>query len=167
MGFKERYNILKKLIESNKLQYISLVKNLDCIKKEDIKEMHDIYKEQGYEGIMLRNINGEYLIKNRSHDLQKYKEFLDDEYPIVGFHEGVGEDAGTVIWECEYINNDGKKDVFSVVIKGTNELRAQYLEECKNDFSQYKGKLLTVKYQELSEKNCPRFPVGIAIREDI
>jgi DNA ligase 1 len=167
MGFKDRYNILKKLIESNNLQYISLVKNYDCNKKDDIKKMHDIYKEQGYEGIMLRNINGEYLIKNRSHDLQKYKEFLDDEYPIVGYHEGVGEDAGTIIWECEYINNEGKKDVFSVVIKGTNELRAQYLEECKKDFSQYKGKLLTVKYQELSEKNCPRFPVGIAIREDI
>lgn len=167
MGFKDRYNVLKKLIESNNLQYISLVKNLDCNKKDDIKKMHDMYKEQGYEGIMLRNINGEYLIKNRSHDLQKYKEFLDDEYPIVGYHEGVGEDAGTIIWECEYINNEGKEDIFSVVIKGTNELRAQYLEDCKKDFSQYKGKLLTVKYQELSEKNCPRFPVGIAIREDI
>ena len=167
MSFLERYNILQKLIETNNLKHISLVKNTTCNKKDDIKKLHDNFKEDGYEGIMLRNINGEYLIKNRSHDLQKYKEFLDDEYPIVGFHEGVGEDAGTIIWECEYINNEGKKDVFSVVIKGTNELRAQYLEDCKKDFSLYKGKLLTVKYQELSEKNCPRFPVGIAIREDI
>jgi ATP-dependent DNA ligase len=167
MGFLERYNILQNLIETNNLKYISLVKNTNCNKKDEIKKLHDMYKDEEYEGIMLRNINGEYLIKNRSHDLQKYKEFLDAEYPIVGYHEGVGEDAGTIIWECEYINNEGNKDMFSVVIKGTNELRAQYLEECKNDFSQYKGKLLTVKYQELSEKNCPRFPVGIAIREDI
>jgi DNA ligase-1 len=115
------------------------------------------YVTAGYEGIMLRNVNGMYRQNYRSHDLQKYKEFVESEYPIVGFKEADGRDKGTVIWICQ----TAECRQFSVRPRGTQEQRRKWFQ----DGHQYKGKLLTVIYQELSELNVPRFPVGKAIRD--
>ena len=55
-----------------------------------------------------------------------------------------------------------RDQTFSVRPVGTHEeRRAMY----KNGAS-YIGKMLTVKYQELSNDGVPRFPVGLHIRED-
>ena len=115
------------------------------------------YVASGYEGIMLRNVHGLYRQNYRSHDLQKYKEFVESEYPIVGFKEADGRDKGTVIWMCQ----TAECRQFSVRPRGTQEQRRQWFQ----DGHKYVGKLLTVIYQELSELNVPRFPVGKAIRD--
>lgn len=111
----------------------------------------------GYEGIMLRNVDGLYRQNYRSHDLQKYKEFMESEYPIVGFKEADGRDKGTVVWVCR----TAEEREFSVRPRGTQDQRRQWF----NTGPQHVGKLLTVIYQELSELNVPRFPVGKAIRD--
>ena len=115
------------------------------------------YVAAGYEGIMLRNAHGPYRQNYRSHDLQKYKEFVESEYPIVGFKEADGRDKGTVVWVCA----TAEKREFSVRPRGTQEQRRQWFQNAP----QHVGKLLTVIYQELSELNVPRFPVGKAIRD--
>ena len=115
------------------------------------------YVASGYEGIMLRNVAGPYRPNYRSHDLQKYKEFVEAEYPIVGFKEADGRDKGTVVWVCA---TDECRQ-FSVRPRGTQEQRRQWFQAGQ----QHVGKLLTVIYQELSELNVPRFPVGKAIRD--
>ena len=113
---------------------------------------------EGYEGLILRNITGEYCEgPSRSKHLQKYKSFQDDEFPIVGYHEGSGLESGCIIWECKI--SDGT--VFSVRPRGTREVRSEYLIKADN----YIGKKLTVRFQELSEIGVPRFPVGIDIRD--
>ena len=86
------------------------VKFVETHKVEDVTEFRKMFSEfvaNGYEGIMLRNINGLYRTNYRSDDLQKYKEFIEDEYTIIGFTEGEGHDKGTVIWVCE--TSDKKK----------------------------------------------------------
>jgi len=110
----------------------------------------------GYEGCILRNINGLYRTNYRSHDLQKYKEFIESEYEIVGFKEGDGRDKGTVIWICKTHDS-----TFSVRPRGSIEMRKELYENGNN----YIGKKLTVIYQELSEMGIPRFPVGKSIRD--
>jgi ATP-dependent DNA ligase len=115
------------------------------------------FVEQGFEGLMLRNRNGIYRQGYRSNDLQKYKEFLESEYPIIGFEDGDGRDKGCVIWVCRI--PDGKE--FRVRPRGTMEQRREWFTNGK----QYIGKLLTVIYQELSEQEVPRFPVGKAVRD--
>jgi len=37
--------------------------------------------------------------------------------------------------------------------------------EMMKHVSDYYGKMLTVKYQELSTESIPRFPIGIAFRD--
>ena len=123
----------------------------------EFKQAFGEYVAAGYEGIMLRNAHGPYRQNYRSHDLQKYKEFVESEYPIVGFKEADGRDKGTVVWVCA---TDECRQ-FSVRPRGTQEQRRQWFQ----DGPQYVGKLLTVIYQELSELNVPRFPVGKAIRD--
>jgi DNA ligase-1 len=123
----------------------------------EFRQLFAEFVEAGYEGIMLRNAAGVYRANYRSNDLQKYKEFLEDEYRIIGFTEGEGRDAGAVIWMCE--TADGKD--FSVRPRGTIQQRRDWF----NDGASYIGKNLTVVYQELTEEGKPRFPIGKCLRE--
>lgn len=108
-----------------------------------------------YEGIMMREPQATYQHK-RTQSLQKYKEFEEAEFPIIGFTEGTGRDASTVIWICQ------ATQPFNVRPKGTFEHRHNLFLNGEK----YVGKILTVIYQELTEYGIPRFPVGKAIRED-
>jgi ATP-dependent DNA ligase len=156
MTYEERYANLQMLFKRHKFKYLELVRTDQCESEEKMKEMHAQYVAEGYEGIMLRNKSG--LYKNaRSADLQKYKEFFDDEYEVVGYKEGEGVEEGCVLWVCK--TPEGK--TFNCRPRGTREDRAEmYLNGDK-----YVGKKLTVRFQELTDDKVPRFPVGIAFRD--
>ena len=155
--FRERLSILQHVIPKEKDNLVTQVPTFLANSVKDFREKFGEYVEAGYEGIMLRNTEGLYQENYRSNDLMKYKEFFEDEYPIVGFKEGSGRDAGTVIWECE--TPEGRR--FSVRPRGTLEARREWFRKANTMV----GKQLTVIYQELSEMGVPRFPVGKAIRE--
>jgi len=117
------------------------------------------FLKAGHEGLMFRGTDSPYVLRKRSSHLLKLKEFEEEEFTIVGFNEAAGADAGSVVWECE--THDGKKQ-FSVRPMGTLEHRTKLFEDADN----HVGRLLTVKYQNLSKKdNVPRFPVGKEIRD--
>jgi ATP-dependent DNA ligase len=155
--YEERLSRLQALMTAYKFRYIRLVKTEVAATKDDIKRLHATYVAEGYEGIMLRNAAGLYKVGNRSADLQKYKEFLDTEYPVIGFKEGEGAEAGCVIWLCR--TPEGRE--FACRPRGSREDRqALFLKGAS-----YVGKPLTVRYQELSDDGIPRFPVGITFRD--
>jgi len=140
------------------------VRYLDTVFAGNETEMlmhHRTYVKAGYEGVIIRTLNGLYKYGYRSRDLLKYKEFLDAEFEIVGFDEGKGKFLGKIIWVCKTANGL----TFQVVPQGTMEERAELYENA----SKYIGSMLTVKYQDLSIDGVPQFPVGLGIRmtEDI
>ena len=135
---------------------VVLVRTEKVAALSDFRRLFSEFVEAGYEGIMLRNAVGVYRANYRSNDLQKYKEFMEDEYRIIDFKEGEGRDLGAVIWVCE--TADGKE--FTARPRGTMEQRREWF----NDGDSYIGKNLTVVYQELTEDGKPRFPVGKALR---
>jgi DNA ligase-1 len=157
-SFDVRFDILKNIFKNSKFKSLLLVDTLNCKDIDNFKNLFVEFVENGYEGIMLRNLLGKYKCNYRSNDLQKYKEFNEDEYEIVNYKEADGKDKGTVIWICK--TKDNKE--FSVRPRGTQEQRKEWFK--KGD--KYIGKKLTVIYQELSETNVPRFPVGKAIRDE-
>jgi DNA ligase-1 len=121
-----------------------------------LKEAVDLYVGEGFEGGMYRHPSKGYEYK-RSTSLLKIKTMLDDEFEIVGVVEGNGKlrgKAGSFILQTW----DGQE--FKAKLKG--ELDA--LEEYFVNFPEYKGKMLTVQYQNLTPDGIPRFPVGIRIR---
>tara|TARA_B100001093_G_C26820335_1_gene1011611 strand:- start:1192 stop:2304 length:1113 start_codon:yes stop_codon:yes gene_type:complete len=155
--FSKRFNTLKKAIKTSNCKNVICVETTVYNDYADIKSMHDNYINKGYEGIMIRNIDSIYNPNHRSVNLQKYKEFIDKEFEIVGGEEAQGNDLGTVVFICK--NASGLK--FNVRPRGSRELRIKWL----NDIKQLIGKQLTVRYQELSSDDIPRFPVGIEIRD--
>lgn len=166
--YEERHKTIKRMFASIAASsastprtlppYIRLVHTVEAKTPADFKSNFAKFIEEGYEGIMLRNKEGKYRCNYRSHDLQKYKEFMEDEYPIIGFTQGDGRDRGTVIWICR--TKEWKE--FSVRPRGTIAARTFLY----NNGDKYIGKMLTVIYQELTEEGKPRFPVGKDVREN-
>jgi DNA ligase-1 len=114
--------------------------------------------ERGHEGIILRNIEGRYTLKHRSKDLQKLKLFVKDaEFKIIGVEQGVGKDAETPIFTC---TTDAGAE-FRVRPEGG----LAYRKMLWKNREEVVGKLLTVKYQNLTADGVPRFPVGRIIRD--
>jgi len=156
MPYEQRFANLQILFNRYKFKHLVLVKTTICESEDKMKELHGQYVAEGYEGIMLRNKNG--LYKNsRSADLQKYKEFFDSEYEVVDFKEGEGQEEGCVLWVCK--TPEGK--TFQCRPRGTREDR----KELFDNGASYIGKMLTVRYQELTNDKMPRFPVGLAFRD--
>ena len=152
----ERNAWLTELFTSHSFSGLRLLPTVSCSSLEEVKTLHAAYVAEGYEGLILRNTAGLYNVGFRSSDLQKYKEFEDAEYSVVGFKEGDGIEKGCVIWTCR--TADGKE--FAVRPRGTREDRcAAFLTGATMI-----GKPLTVRYQELTTDGIPRFPVGIAFR---
>jgi ATP-dependent DNA ligase len=125
-------------------------------KKSEVQGYHDLFVNQGHEGIMIRDASSTYEIGKRSNYLLKYKAFQTDEYEIVDVKEGTGREKGTAIWVCKVGDQH-----FSVKPEGTLETRKQFLKER----DRYIGKQLTVRYQNLTTLGIPRFPVGVVVRD--
>ena len=125
---------------------------------QQIDEVHERYTNEGHEGTMYRTPSGPYKIRLRSRDLLKRKDFETEEYKIVNAVEADGKDKGTVIWVCE-TESDGTR--FNVRSRGTLAQRAKWWQERKEHI----GKMLTVRFQNLSDFGVPRFPVGLAFRD--
>ncbi len=159
LPYNVRYQYLKAFLTEN-TGINSMCKGVETIqvnKLEDIKTLHDKFVQSGYEGIMIRDMEGTYETNKRSKYLQKFKEFMEEEFVIIGFHEGTGDEKGAIIWDCK--TKDDKP--FAVRPKGTFESRQKlFLEGTK-----HVGKNLTVIFQEYSADGIPRFPVGKGIRD--
>ena len=158
MSFKERFVEETKKDKYHEYDNIVIVPTIVANDLEHLNELESKAIEDGYEGLMARNLDSVYKYKHRSYDLQKVKRFLDDEFIIVGSDEGSGREAGMIVFKC--ITKDGKE--FGVRPKGTQELRAQMWK----DRDKYVGAPLTVQFFEYTDDGVPRFPVGLHIRPD-
>lgn len=152
----ERNVWLSDLFKSHTFHTLHLLESEICNKLDDVKALHAKYVAEKYEGLILRNCAGLYHVGHRSTDLQKYKEFIDEEFAIRGFKEGDGLEKGCVIWRCATAS--GLE--FDCRPRGSREERCDLFVHG----TEYIGKLLTVRFQEWTEDGKPRFPVGITIR---
>jgi DNA ligase-1 len=126
--------------------------------EEEMLSLHGQFVKNGFEGTIIRNVLGVYKAGHRSKDLQKYKDFEDDEFKIIGAHDGVGKAEGAVTWIC--VTEAGEE--FDVVPKGSMDKRRKWFENREQIF----GKMLTVKYQNLTaDRQVPYLPSGLAIRD--
>jgi DNA ligase-1 len=157
--FSERFSFEKRnKINTNSGGCLVTVESPEVSTEEELMMYEDRYIKKGFEGSMARNKDSKYLFGYRSKDLLKVKRFLDDEYKIVGFTHGVSIESECLIFVCEIENGQ----TFSVRPIGTHEERKEMYKKGET----YMGRLLTVKYQELSNDGVPRFPVGLHIREE-
>ena len=133
-----------------------LVETTEIHSREQLDRCYEDYIEAGYEGQMVR-LDGPYENK-RSPTLLKRKEFVDEEYKILGYEEGEGNRAGT-IKHFKFKNKDGKE--FNSNVKGSFSYLTKLLEIADTLI----GKDATIKYFNLTPDGVPRFPYVIAIRD--
>ena len=130
----------------------------ECESANKIESFLEKYTKMGYEGLIIRNPHAPYHTNKRSNDLLKLKRYQDKEYEIIDFVKPeYGKEKGCVVWVCK--TEDGKK--FNVRPLGSFEDRKVWYENGKD----FIGKMITVKFQELTHDGVPRFPVGVAIRD--
>lgn len=152
--FKERYMTLETIGMKKPL---ILVETKEVRKQTTIDAHLDAYIAKGYEGVMIRNPSSVYKLNGRTHNLLKYKRFFDKEYKIIGANEATGRDKGTVVWVCE----TEKGTEFACRPQGSLEYRTHMWET----HHEHIGKMLTVRFQEMTRDGVPRFPVGIDVRD--
>lgn len=155
LSFEERHSKLNEMKFNN--PYIKHVPTYACEDEDALRSFHDQFVKTNFEGIMIRNNQGNYKQGGRTYDLQKHKYFKDDEFKIVNVKEADGNDKGTAIVQCETTNGA----LFWVRPKGSRAYRKDLLDKFQNVI----GKRMTVKYQNLTEQGVPRFPVGVSIRD--
>ena len=115
----------------------------------------DSFIEEGYEGMMIRDITSQYYFGRRSVSLLKYKKMQTEEFQIVDILESDNDEAPRFV--CDLRNGNE----VTVRLKGDKEENLKYL----NNKETYIGKWLTIKYQIKTVTGSLQFPVGVAIRE--
>jgi len=148
-------NLLQYLLEIEDM-WIQRVETLMAIDMHQLDELYDIYLSNGYEGQMVRDPDAAYQHK-RTNYLLKRKEFVDEEFPIVGFREGKGNRQGCIILRCR---NDRAQE-FDCSVKGSVE----YTRKLYNMAPALVGMMATVKYQRLTPDGIPKFLTCIKFRD--
>lgn len=132
---------------------------------KDITRYHNLFAQEGYEGIIIRSRDLIYIQK-RSMYIRKYKHFIDREYPIIDVRKDEGVDDEHFVWVCHDPSVIDPKTQrpkrFKAKPRGCREDKVYWYE----NYLEYIGMPLTVRFQEYSDDGVPRFPIGIGIRED-
>lgn len=156
--FSARYAALKNALTQLKNPSYKLVPTYEVKNQADIDKYHDLFLEQGFEGSILRLDLGEYENK-RSKQLLKKKDFIDEEFKIIGAMEGEGGRAGTIGYFFVDLG-DGK--VCKTNVKGNFE----YLAEVWKDKEKYIGTKATIKYFNRTPDGSLRFPYVIKLNRE-
>jgi ATP-dependent DNA ligase len=153
MTFEERWAKVKSLKNS----HYEYVETTLVMLRDHVPSIHKQHVKEGHEGTMIRDKDSVYEVGQRSNYLLKYKDFQTEEYEIVGARTGHGRDADAVVWICK--TQDDQE--FTVRPEGTIAQREEHYKNHKK----YLGKMLTVRFQNLTAHGVPRFPVGVCIRD--
>lgn len=154
--WRERLEVLmtvvKPVIEELGIQeFIDIVPYVPC-KKEELDDLLKEYLKGGFEGVMMRNLLGEYEFQNkRSNDLLKYKIMKDSECKVIDCTE---DKNGEGVLLCEW-----KGVKFELKMKGSHESRL--FEKQKHLI----GEWVNFKYQDTTEDGIPTFAVGRYVRK--
>lgn len=147
--FSTRLERLHKLVSG--LPSIEIVQTFAVEDEDHIHRLFDMYRNDGYEGQMLR-YDRPYEVGKRSKSLMKHKSFMDGEYIVVEIVEGKGNWGGKA---KSVVMRDDKGNKFSAGMKGNEEYLAQVLI----DKHKYVGTLAKIKYQNLTPKGVPRMGI--------
>ena len=166
MTNEERNEILQSFKKGFENTPIHIVETVIVNNEDELYEYLNDCLARGYEGCMVRNMDGKYKYK-RSYNLQKLKKFDDDEFRIVGIKIGTkGSMAGKAVFICEkYRDNQllPEGETFDVKLRGNMDDLKTYAD----DPSLVIGKILTVKFQGYTKYGKPRFPVGERFRIEL
>lgn len=171
--FNERFDLMHEYAEELELSEfnpirewdegelkVQFVPHVEITGWSSIKALHDKYVKEGWEGLVIRNVDEVYGPGKKSNAMLKIKNYLDSEYKIVGLSEGLRDEDMCFVMETE----DGQQ--FKAKPIGDRAQKQWY----RDNLDDIIGKMGTLKYFEMSGKEgsqIPQQPIFICIREDL
>lgn len=155
-SFMDRWHNARAVVEEADSKSVLIVKNHSVATEDEMWECFREFREQGYEGAMLRREGFTYESGARSRSLVKVKARDDGEYPIIGVDEG-SDGCGILI--CELPN--GK--TFRTLAPGTHsEKRWAFLNS-----PEVIGRKVNVEFANLTADGIPFHCVAIRYHEEL
>ena len=146
MGVHNKYTYIKPVERKYVNANLALIENI-----------HDEYVDQGYEGIMIKDIDATYKF-GRGWEVMKYKAFHDVDLPIQQLLEGTGKHLGKLGSVVVCFNG-----VDVQVGSGFSDILRSKIW---NDKDLFVGKMIEVRYQEVTPDGSLRFPTFVCFRND-
>ena len=185
LSCKDRMNIyITKVLEINRPLFVKRVITDIAHTPEEAERAVAKYVSQGYEGGILRSLNGRYKQGRSTFKegfLLKLKSFHDSEAVVIGFEEKMSNENTLETDERGYAKRSGKKEgmvpantlgslqvdwngvVFNIG-SGFTDIQRKEIWENKE---KYVSKLVNFSYQELTKYGVPRFPVWRGFRSEL
>ena len=180
LKFIDRLNIIKNIFIDNKLNDILVIQTPTHLVENEI-QLDNLYKDyinNKYEGIIVRNKDSLYLThptkesaKIRSSFVLKRKKRYSNEYELIDFKQGTkGRDIGAILWVLKTIDSQKKEHIFNatpknITYKERYELFTK-LDNNKDIFNKnYKNRMMTIEYEDLSKNNVPLRAKSIGFRD--
>jgi len=143
----QRLDLLKSGYEFDP-RVISIVSTKVAFKEDEVQTYHDEFVKAGYEGAIVRDLHATYQFGFRDQCLLKVKEFIDEEFEIIG---------------CEIDGNKGIESFVFVLKNNINDLTfkarptgsLEYKDIWRTNINEYIGKKATIRYQERTQDGLP------------
>ena len=172
-GLLERLSELEKFIAKNPQagQNLKIIKQVKVKDNSEFEAFAEAVIAKGGEGAVVREPNAPYERK-RSKNALKYKKFKDAECEVISINKGSGKYAGLMgSVTCKSLgaagsNPDEQNDELLQPASGVKfKIGSGFSDEERANPPKI-GSIITYKYQNLTAKGLPRFPVFLRVRED-
>lgn len=158
-NFQVRHRSVQQLLQGADPSYVQPVPTFVTLDAGAVLRHHELFKEGGYEGTVVRQLGAPYEHR-RTQQLLKLKDMLDADFRILGVEEGRGKmrgHAGAVVCATA----DGKE--FRATPEGDMAVKKDFWERR----AELVGKVGEVRYQALTLDGIPQFPIFARIKENL
>ena len=166
-GLLERLSELEKFILQNPQagQNLKIIKQVKVKDNAEFEAFAEAIIAKGGEGAVVREPNAPYERK-RSKNALKYKKFKDAECEVTAINAGIGKYAGLMgSVTCKSLGAAGSNTDEQIPHGVKFKVGSGFSDEDRANPPKI-GSIITYKYQNLTAKGLPRFPVFLRVRED-
>ena len=166
-GLLERLSELEKFILQNPQagQNLKIIKQVKVKDNAEFEAFAEAVITKGGEGAVVREPNVPYERK-RSKNALKYKKFKDAECEVTAINAGTGKYAGLMgSVTCKSLGAAGSTQDEQIPHGVKFKVGSGFSDEDRANPPKI-GSIITYKYQNLTAKGVPRFPIFLRVRED-
>lgn len=163
-------NLIRKerLLPLADCETINIVQGVQVHDNAQLQLAYQHFLSEGYEGSILKNPQGIYECGRRSPNWLKIKPWSDADLTVIGAYPGEGKHIGRIgglVLVGEVIWKDKTYSVRTEVGTGFTDVERDYFQKL-NDAGKLCGKIVEIKFQDITVDGSCRFPVYNRLRED-
>lgn len=151
--FERRLEYCQQQFRREPTPFATVLPQIECRGVDHVQAQLDSILQQGGEGLMLRQPGSRYE-SGRSATLLKVKRFHDDEARVIDLLPGTGRHQGRL------------GAVLVELHSGVQFAVGSGFTDAQRERPPAIGSVITFRYQELSDRGCPRFPTFVRVRTD-